>query len=321
MKRLLLVISVLFFLLPVWAEKEGHSRGISFDANLGAGWTTLGYRLQPLSDWSASANGNYGLNGHLGVNFFFSEYIGLGIGADITRFGETLSLTGRMQWDGVTDTDGEKYCHILDVKKWNEQQQYTYVSPQAMLLFAFPVGSLYLTGGLGAEYGFCLTGSFKGSGDLMHTGYYEPWHLTLSNMPPHGFYETKDFHPSGELTNGGAQVALIGRIGVLIPLQEHLDFMINGIFKYAFMTGEAAGNPKYSDLGIAGGNRPLGFRDDHTGMTEAHYFMNDYTSFMNSDFVGGDIRPLMLGLEIGIRYTLTRKKMHKRVPCLCNSFN
>ena len=128
--------------VPLQAQRYGlygttqrSTRYVSFDVSAGAGYSQLGYRAAE-TDLHTSSIGDYGLNLHIGADYFFSTYFGFGIGADFTRYGQSLSMNGVLTWNGVTDTDadnsvyGERYDHTLTIHQWRERQQQLYMAPQ-----------------------------------------------------------------------------------------------------------------------------------------------------------------------------------------------
>lgn len=296
---------------------QNPSRGISFDVQLGAGYSSLSYKVNPMDDLSASTVGSYGLNAHLGINCFFSDYVGLSLGADVARYGSSLRLSGKQRYADVTDTDGERYTHILDIYSWCEQQQQIYLAPQLLLLATAPVGTVRLSFAVGVEYGFCLGASYSAKGDLEHTGFYGPWNLTLHDVPLHGFYRGSNPKPSGKLPEM-QQLSLVARAGVLIPVARNLDLSVHALFKYSVLGGSKL-NGAEANFGEAGGVSPIGFREEAKDVSpevyEAHAFMPEYASLLSSPLTKGAYVPLWVGVEVGIRYTIPFSR--RKYVCRC----
>ena len=308
MKRRLATWILLGAVCLMHAASAGHNFGVSFDVAVGGGYSSLGSLSSNLSSFSVSPAASYGLNAHVGANIFFCEYVGLGIGADVARYGGAVCLNGKQSWPNVTDTDGENYTHHLSIEGWKERVALTYVAPGASLLFAAPVGPIHLSAAVGAEYGFYLGGSYDGGGSLTHSGFYAPWNLTREDLPDHGFYTETRFHPKGKTIDCAPDLFVTARLGVLIPLIEHLDLTAHVMAKYGLL-GQTA----------VGGHNSVGFRDDREGMADAHYFMTDYQSLLTTPIVSGDVHPLLIGAEIGLRYTIPFKPYQKksRHKCMC----
>lgn len=327
--RFVVTLVCIAMTIPLQAQRRGlyntrqnSGRNLSFDASIGAGYSQLGYQA---NNPNASTTGDYGLNAHLAVNYFFTTYFGIGIGADFTRYGQSLSLRDKpLTWQGVTDTDGdemvygEQYDHTLYIYSWTERQQQLYLAPQIMLLSVIPIGQVGLTIEAGVEYAFCLQSSYRGAGDMEHTGYYPKWGLTLHDVAAHGFYRTTDFAPKGLLEEQFAnrqQLAIVGKIGVQIPLTERLDLRVNALCKYAVYVSPNTSN-------TAGGEARLGmdagFHENRQPIAEGerdpHYFIPEYTSLTTTEVAQGTYHPLLVGLEVGIRYRIPMGSTH---PCRC----
>lgn len=293
--------------LPLWSvENTVHSRGHSFEITVGGGYSSLGYKVNEVSALLNSRTiGSYSAQGHLGYNWFFTEYVGLGVGLDVEHYGQSAKLDGQLVWEGVTDTDGEKYDHHLALNKWSETQDYWTFEIPVSLVFSIPVqDKVYITLQAGGKYGIPLTAGYSGKGELTHTGYYKPWDLTLMEKPNHGFYSETAFTPKGAITRKNYW-SVFAKAGVAIPLVEHLDLLVQAYFNYALT--EVANTEQ---------NGVLGFRDDRPGQEQTHYFMDPYIGLGNTAVITDAFKPWSVGLEVGIRYTITPERKAK-YPCRC----
>lgn len=310
-------IPLLFIVLLLFGQSLGLSagtrkKGVSFDIGVGAGYSDLGYRAQSTDNLSALAKGSWGVRANVGINYFFIDYVGIGLGLSFTRYGSGISLDGNMVWNDVTDTDGqpgERYNHHLQIDNWREDLQQYYVAPNLMLQAAVPAGDAYVLIRLGVEYAFGVHSSYKAHGTLTHTGYYPFGNLTLDNeVAEHGFYTTDQFRPEGELLIDGQQVALVGALGVGIPIAKYTELTI---------VAEASNVVWMSGKQTAGGSNPIGFHENSplvTDATDPHYFIPEYASLSTTSLVSGAIRPLYVGLQIGVCITIP---FSKRTPCMC----
>lgn len=323
-----------------------------WDFSAGAGYSSLGYKVQAADNITPSTKGSYGANLHTSIGLLFCPYFGMNIGADFSRYGQSILLTNStLQWDDVTDTDaegniaGEKYNHHLDIYSWKEKNQQLYLAPQLTLVGIIPLSTISLSIEAGVEYAFCMQSNYSATGDIEHTGIYPKWGLTLHDMPAHGFYRTTSFFPSGDLSKDFQTLSLVGKIGVIIPIAEHWDIRANVLCKYALST-----NPKTTTGGTHQLGTDIGFHDDQyttnttqsSGTTQSsttsnalstgnmqsfstnntqssstcnpHYFMPNYSTLTNSTLISGNLHPLLIGVEIGIRYHLP---FTKRTPKIC----
>ena len=305
--RKIIGIIVLFIALPIWAATGAdHSRGHAFEVTVGGGYSSLGYKMNNVADrLESKTTGSYNFQAHFGYNWFFCEYVGIGVGVDAQHYGQKATLNGTLTWSDVTDTNGELYDHVLNIDSWSEKQDYWAVEIPVSLVFSIPVQDVvYITAQVGGKYGLPVSQAYAGGGSLTHIGYYKPWDLTLENKPNHGFYTETDFAPKGKLTKKNYW-ALFAKVGVAIPLVEHLDLLVQGYFNYALtrINGE-------------GQNELLGFRNGRPGQDETHYFMNNYTSLANTEVITDSFNPWSAGVEIGIRYTIKNRKK-ATYPCRC----
>lgn len=305
--RILLIILLLIG-QNLYVSAAPKQKGVAFDFGIGAGYSTLGYKTQSTDLLKTHATGSWGMRANIGVNYFFNNYIGLGVGFSFTRYGGGMSLNGKLLWEGVTDTDGERYNHHLQLNNWREIQQQLFLAPNLTLQAAIPAGRARVLIRLGAEYAMCFQSSFDGYGKLTHTGYYPFGNLTLHDLEKYGFYTTNRFHPTGELPTDVQQVSLIGAIGVGIPVAKNTEFTIAVEAAYAVWS---------SNKTPAGGENAIGFHENSTALNggqDPHYFIPDYVSLTTTSLTQGGMHPLYVGLQIGVRYTLP---LRKRYPCMC----
>ena len=88
------------------------------ELSAGAGWSTLGYKLSsPISTLDVAHKGSWAFVAHGEYILMFNNYIGLGMGLDLSHLGDRTSINGQMQWNDVIDTDGEGYNHHLTISQ------------------------------------------------------------------------------------------------------------------------------------------------------------------------------------------------------------
>ncbi len=279
--------------------------------SVGGGWSSLGYKLntnaQPML--TAKQPGSYGLTAHVGYGLMFNEYVGLGIGADISRYGSDTKLLGALQWKGVSDTEGEIYDHVTDIHgKWKDNQQMYAVEIPLTFYFRAPFGGgdVAFSGEVGAKIAIPVWSNATYGGSLTHTAFYDPWLLTLKNVQGHGFYDSE---MNGSYTfNPRMTAAAFVKLGVEMALddRERVWFLAHVYGNYHFMPAfDLTENP----VG-------LGFCNDtdNPALRDAHYFMNDYNGILATDMLSGKPNPLSIGIEIGIRIKIPH---HPKEPCHC----
>lgn len=280
--------------------------------SVGGGWSSLGYKLtadgQPML--KVSQPGSYGFNAHVGYALMFNNYIGVGIGADSSRLGSDAKLTGTARWQGVTDTDGERYDHLVDFNDpWKDKQQVFNVDIPLAFYFRAPIdgGSIAFSGEVGAKVSIPVLSKATYEGSLSHTGYYDPWLLNLHDVNRHGFYHSA-MSGQYDLSPRVTAAAFI-KLGLEIPLDER-----ERVCLLAHVYGNYHFIPifKLTDTPIA-----LGFHNDvlDPALQQTHAFMADYQGILATDMVGKKPTPFSAGVEIGIRIRIPHKPHY---PCACD---
>lgn len=290
-----------------WKTNNGTSS--RFELTLGGGYSKLGYTFQNnsrYSDLTAKSIGSWSAKAHIGYQFFFTRWMGIGLGANFQRYGGGILLNGQVHYNEVTDTDGEMYNHTLSLTSWKQQEQLYMVEIPLSLCFAIPVRDvLSITLELGGQYGIPVIANYKGTGETTHTAYYPQWHLTLHDQPDHGFYTESGFTPKDKIQHMTAW-SLFGKLGVAIPVADQIELLVQAYGHYHLTTPI-----------VVSDNQTLGFRNDREGMNGAHYFMKDYSSLATTGIAKTDPKPFSAGLEVGVRFIIPHKSTH----CLCRWYD
>ncbi|MBR1427089.1 MAG: hypothetical protein IJ581_06515 [Paludibacteraceae bacterium] len=266
------------------------------EVSAGGGWSSLGYSLtSPQASLLARQGGSYGYTGHIGYALFFNDYIGIGIGADISRDGATAQLDGERTWEGVTDTDGERYDHHLLLDRWRDRQEVTYLEIPLAVYLTIPTQSrASVSFALGARYGIPVSSGSSFGGTTTHYGTYDPWGiLTLRDMPNHGFYTERNFSGTNALPVRHVISAFI-KAGTEIRLSDHVGLTAHIYANYGITN--ALDNQEQ--------RTELGWQNDRSGMQRAHYFMAPYSSILHTDLVGESSHLISIGAEIGLRFRI-----------------
>lgn len=306
MKKFILAILMTTATLSIRAELSSM-----FELSVGGGWSSLGYKVnnngQPLL--TVKQAGSYGLTAHLGYGLMFNQYIGLGIGADFSRYGATTKISGTAQWKGVTDTDGELYDHLTDINNWKDVQEVYMVEIPLSVYFRAPLqdGRSWFSAVIGAKVGIPVLSNAKYSGELRHTAFYEPWQLTLlDDVRGHGFYssEMSSSYSISPLTS----YAAFAKIGLETALDKKKKVYLYGhIYANYYFTNTLKFQDPQKDLGFINDSQDQ-------ALQAAHYFMQDYTSILDTKMTNGKAMPISIGIEIGVRFRIPHPKHY---PCHC----
>lgn len=281
------------------------------ELSVGGGWSSLGYKLnnETQPGLMLKQNGSYGLEAHFGYGLQFTKNIGVGIGADLSRYGATAKINGQARWSGVRDTDGELYDHITSVQRWTDKQEIYMLEIPLSLYLRFPIATdVRIYGQIGAKACIPLMNKAHYEGTVSHQGFYEPWMLTVSDVPNHGFYTAdmkSDYTISTKLT-----VAAFAKIGIEAPVDE---------LRHVWLFGAIYGTMHFMPaIEVSATPAPIGWRNDIQGEAnrQAHYFMSDYTPVYNTALMSGKPNPVAVGAEIGIRFRIPHPKRY-RSHCMC----
>lgn len=301
---------LLFILGLIWAVNSSLFARVTsvIEIAAGGGWSTLNYAVSsPIEGLNVRQNGSWSVTAHSEYIIMFNRYIGIGAGVDITHYGAITAIDGRMQWTGVTDTDGEVYNHHLSITGWRDKQDVWFLQPGLFIHADIPVGdNIAITFAGGGRYGLPIAQRMSYGGTTCHTGVYPQWGLTLSEMENHGFYTATATMQTTDW-KANRMIDLVLRAGV----QYHIG-------KYTALVVRAWVACGVTDaLRIISSNQALGFANDKPGMEKIHYFMNDYTSVLATNLVTDPhSKPIAAGLEIGVRWIFPHPSKRTNI-CRC----
>lgn len=285
-------------------------RSSFFELSVGGGWSNMLYATSHMPEkMNFRQNGDYAYMAHFAYGYRFNPYIGLGIGAELSRYGGGAELSGTLRWDGVQDTHGETYNHRTIVHRLRDVQEVTYVEvPLALHLFV-PMGKAELQFQLGAKYGLPLWERNTWEGDITHEGDYPQWNMTLYDVAGHGFYREKNMQGEGALKTKGEVVAF-AKVGFSTELSRKVRFFMNVYVNYGLMSAfELPKGDKRIELGV---------QNDRPGQSQTHYFMQPYKGLMQTNIVGDKVNPIQAGAELGFRFVIPHKV---KFPCNCYMWN
>lgn len=301
---------LLFVLGLIWAVNSSLFARVTsvIEIAAGGGWSTLNYAVSsPIEGLNVRQNGSWSVTAHSEYIIMFNRYIGIGAGVDITHYGAITAIDGRMQWTGVTDTDGEVYNHHLSITGWRDKQDVWFLQPGLFIHADIPVGdNIAITFAGGGRYGLPIAQRMSYGGTTCHTGVYPQWGLTLYEMENHGFYTTT---ASMQTTDWKANrmIDLVLRAGVQYHIGKYTALMVRAWVACGVTDA----------LRITSSNQALGFANDKPGMEKIHYFMNDYTSVLATNLVTDPhSKPIAAGLEIGVRWIFPHPSKRTNI-CRC----
>lgn len=265
------------------------------------GWSTN--RVAPSSPEPSVAvteRGSYAYGVHVGYALQFHRNVGLGIGVDLARYGSSTRITGDRYWDNVIDSEGELYNHRMHIYSIDDRMQQLYVNIPVALRFIIPMGKSAFEAQVGAKVGLPMSASAKYEGDVEHYGFYPQWgDMEFSQVPNHGFYRDQTIAGSYALPKPLQAFAFV-KAGVVVPLTYRLQLSAHVGVDYGLLTANART-----------GEAELGANNNGDN---AHSFMPAYAGIMSTTMTSGNLHPMSLTGEIGLRVVIEHTQKY---PCRC----
>ena len=306
---------------------EFTRKGHYLQALIGAGYGTMGYSLQDLTDGLRNASNNGGGNGLIQLNYayYFHENVGVMVGLQFEHMNSYTVLNGTKTWEGQGDSDygptptgtgagnGELYTHTVVMNNWTEKQVSYLLGLPVGLQFQWPIATLSsvqhrnnqlrMYADVGAKVNYLVAQRFNlVSGSISHTGVYDKWGLVLDEGLEDRDYYTETIGESKGWTTDKNNLSLknisvdgMVDLGFMIPLQEHLDLMVGLYANYTFNNLRD------------GEGKEIGWRNDEETGYRQHTFMESYDGIIATDYVKA-VRPWDVGVKVGISWNAPAKK-------------
>jgi len=283
----------------LFSQERGHY--VSVGGTLGS--SGLRYTVP-----NGNVRNGLGFGGQLGYSFFFHENIGVGTGIGISRYRTNARINGDMISLGMLqNSHDDEHERIAILRDWRERQTNLFFEVPLLLQFQTKFGT-YQTIGMYANLGVRMQVPFAGryrvtGGSIENQGLHLQWgedKPPFANLP--GRFDTDyNFRPNGDFRLRTGVAATAG-VGLLIEFTRSLDLMVGAQFDYGLRDIQRDRNGPI--VYISPGNvNP--------------YPANQYRSLLVSDNIGR-VRPLSVGLHVGLRYRLggsnreTREEMRQR---------
>lgn len=288
MKRTGIVI-VLFFLLVSELHAEGYytrrERPDHLMFHVTPAFTLLNYK-------SAESRSLPSLNGSFGVEYahFFGLHLGVSIGADISSFSSFYAFGGRRDSLQMFDNWSSLYYKLRQNLTTKEYQRVTY--------YAFPL-KLHLRMLASRTLVFNVSGGLQYSiyasekqaivgGTVDRSAYFDDIHVDIDEFYPLLFGKFNRFiNPSPQRQFKKTMFA-VAQAGFSFRLAEDLNMHTELNFQYGLK------NIKTRNINLL-------VPDEYAGVTATNFI--------------GNIRPISLGLKIGITYTFDLFN----VDCKCHN--
>lgn len=255
------------------------------------------------TDFANSMNTNKGKVGYqinAGYSYFFNSHWGGQIGLGVQYFNSTSTLNFIDSVSNLIDSDGDKYKLYMKFNNWIEKKQCLLLDVPLSLLYRSSINrkmSLLVSGGVKISFPIITSSNLSG-GNIVTSGYYPDYDLTISDMGSDGFpvitdntdtyyYLKKDTDFSLKPT-----YMLLFDLGIMRGLTRSIDYYIGGYVNYGL--NNIRKNTNKSILVYEGYNSNLSkFLFDYNGSA----------STVQTD----KILPVSFGLKLGLYFKSGRK--------------
>ena len=284
---------------PSRKKKEVPYKGHHILFGVGGGYADLGYRMQEDGKAVGSEHGSFGGIVQLQYGYFFTENWGLGVGLGFSHYTSYGTLNVTKRFEGQTDSDGERYTHIATAENWKERQAAYLLDVPIEVLCHYPLNpTTGIYAGLGVKAGliFAADRCFK-DGAVVHSGEYNKWGLTLTEVDSHDFYR----EPAAAFKGDDSElkykqdlqlpaIGVMADFGFTFKLTEQINLLL-GVY------GNYTCNNVRSNTTTELGWRQRVYKDELAYRN--HEFMNFYGGELTSEYVKS-VRPWEVGIKIGI---------------------
>lgn len=170
-------------------------------------WVGLGAQSIHYTSKSASVDGASGVNFGVDGYYYFNEHMALGAGLRMGSYEATAKFGSFSLEQFLVDMDGDSY--VLTSSSNGIEELHKISTIEIPILFRYEKwisNSILLFGATGPV--FVLPRNVESnfvSGDLVTSGYYPEWDLTITNVEEYGYY-TRDL--KGEMPSAKAKTTL-----------------------------------------------------------------------------------------------------------------
>jgi hypothetical protein len=227
-------------------------------------------------DSKSSISGNIGIGAEYA--HFFSQHWGLSVGAEISSFSSFYFFKGRRDSLELFDNWSSKYYMLRQNLTTKEHQNVTYLS--------FPVKFMYrhiftkrlnFNASIGAAYGLYISENKSIiSGTIDRQAFFGDIYVNIDEFYPLMFGKFTDYINPSPVKQFKSTVLGIAQVGFSFKLAEDWNMHTELNFQYGFQ------NIKCRSINIL-------VPEEYSGVTATNYI--------------GNIRPVSLGLRIGLAYT------------------
>ncbi len=208
-------------------------------------------------EWNIS--NDYGLTAGVGIQYFFTDHLGIETGVYYDTYKSMFNLEGTFQDDVFSiDVNGDSFYKII-AALIDSTINLNYIT--IPLLFNYNSSKpgkigFYFNAGVTASY--VISASYSITGNYKYSGYYpsNPPAIQYLEIPELGFYNRDNIDETGDTEISSLNLSLYGSVGISIPFGYYSSIYLGPEIMYGFtdIMGERLG---YNDIfGESTDNQP-----------------------------------------------------------------
>jgi|GEM_PF-820338 len=197
--------------------------------SVGGVTSSLNYEV-PGADVRGGVNPNFGID----YTYYFSDYVGLSIGAEYQRYSAKAQGNDLSGAYTTTDFEGESFEFRYRLRRYEEEQKMDFVNIPLMLVFRNPEHGIYLRAG--AKVGLPVSGKFTGKYNVSSSGYYPQYNGELFDPEFMGFGDFNNLRAEGDKIDLKPSYILAIEFGIMHRIGKgnfysglYLDYGLNDI--------------------------------------------------------------------------------------------
>ena len=237
------------FLKPV------SRKGFGFEVNAGYGITEI--KDKNLIDLNAEENNHswtklpeYNYIVGIGIDYFFNNHLGIGLGVDFSEASTNYSLDGRFQDSELsTDINGDQFYKIIDASYDSLLMIRDISLPlKVMITSNMPKKfSWYLN--LGIRFSYAIESKYETEGFYHYSGYYpdHPAIIQYIDFQELGYYSRDNIQNFGDLEISRFNISGYVSTGLIIPVGYFKDIYIGPFMNYG-INDYSGGSNEYTDI-------------------------------------------------------------------------
>lgn len=193
------------------------------------------------TDALSSKKGNT-INFEFEFGYFFTDIIGISLGAGYSSYAAELSLDSYNDSFGDTDNEGEAYTMLISGKSINENQKLSVLSIPLYINFRIPASDkLGFIIKAGPGFDLPMAKTYDGTGIFTYKGYYPAYPVTIENYPE---YFPTDFSTSssGTLLVKSMNISLVAAGSAYYSLNDNIKLQL-GLYFHKSMSNISSYEP------------------------------------------------------------------------------